>query len=138
MQPKDYYFAVDHEHDGTFTFFFTSIAYWDKNLCLNDIGNDPEEELLPKGFYELLESVYEYDGEPEEGRAKLLEMGFIQNNDLAGDSFLELKNAESPKERTLPRGMSEKQYLQERLNGAIKCEDFETAAKLRDQISSMK
>ena len=51
--------------------------FWNQNQCLNSDDEDPFfEDNLPDGFYELSDSIYEYDGEIEEAKAALIAAGF--------------------------------------------------------------
>ena len=86
-KPSDFYFAVDRAKDpqdewDIDTIVITTKAYYDKTgyWCDNDrmkIGT-----VLPNGFCDIMESVYEYDGNIEEGRQVLLNAGFIENNKI--------------------------------------------------------
>lgn len=66
------YFQVDD-----WQFAIVEKSFWDQNQCLNADDTDPFfENNLPDGFYELSESIYEYDGEIEEAKAALIAAGF--------------------------------------------------------------
>jgi hypothetical protein len=86
-QPSDFYFCIGNdglEYADTSENYFliTSKAYFDKTHCLDDRSGQPDR-LLPDGFYELSESMYEYDGiDVQEGRNLLLIAGFIENPEL--------------------------------------------------------
>ena len=71
-------------HDGTSPdgplFIVTSQKFFDKNQCLDDSGK--EEKHVPEGFYRLAESVYEYVGKLEDGKAALLAAGHVEKNML--------------------------------------------------------
>ena len=72
-----YYFAIE----DLAAFWIVEKEFWDETQEL-DTDSDTLEDDLPKGFYRLAESVYEYDGDPTQGRALLLAAGFIENDDL--------------------------------------------------------
>lgn len=73
MEAKDFYFEVCRDVSNTF-YLITPKSYYDREGCLSDesgVAND----ILPAGFFELAESTYEFEGTPEEGRQKLLDIG---------------------------------------------------------------
>ena len=72
-----YYFAVE---DST-AFWIVEQQFWDLTQEL-DTDSETLEDDLPEGFYRLAESVYEYDGDPTQGRDRLLAAGFIENDSL--------------------------------------------------------
>jgi hypothetical protein len=85
--PSDFYFAVckgEHEDPPVDTFVVVSKNYWKRNKCLDDSGGRADH-VLPDGFVEVMESEYEYDGDTEAGREKLLKLGFVYNPDLCMD-----------------------------------------------------
>ncbi len=79
---KKYYFAMLVNHDPI-AFIIVGKQFWKENKAWDDSGD--EVENLPDGFYELEESAYEYEGDSAEGFKKLIEAGFIENNDLKFD-----------------------------------------------------
>jgi hypothetical protein len=79
---SDFYFA--HAEDeliegGVYT--IVPKKYWDKNKRLLD-ENQIAADLLPNGFFELSEGMYEYDGKSNEGKELLINAGFIENSEL--------------------------------------------------------
>lgn len=75
------YFWYDAVTEPTMPFFLiTSQKFFDKNGYLDDSGK--EEKHVPEGFFSLQDSTYEYDGDPEEGKKKLLAAGHIEKNML--------------------------------------------------------
>ena len=68
-----WYFQCDN--DG-----FTAIVskeFWDEHECLNDCHIEEEvRSVLPEGFFEVCESMFESDLTGTEAREKLIEAGF--------------------------------------------------------------
>jgi hypothetical protein len=73
MEAKDFYFELSRQASGYF-FLITPKAYYDAEGCLSD-QSGIADAVLPKGFYELTESTYEYEGTSEVGRQILLDLG---------------------------------------------------------------
>jgi hypothetical protein len=73
MEAKDFYFELSKQVSGYF-FLITPKAYYDREGCLSD-ESGIADAVLPKGFYELTESTYEYEGTSEAGREILLSIG---------------------------------------------------------------
>jgi hypothetical protein len=72
-----YYFAFEDPA----AFWIVEQQFYDDTGEL-DTDSETLEDDLPEGFYRLAESVFEYKGTAEEGRALLLAAGFIEKNDL--------------------------------------------------------
>jgi hypothetical protein len=66
------YFQIDKEEFGI---AIVEKSFWDKHHMLSDSGLGVLEEKIPEGFYELSDSFFEYDGDMNEARAKLKEIG---------------------------------------------------------------
>ena len=73
MKPSDFYFQLVHQASGSF-FLITPVLYYDTEGCLSD-ESGVADSVLPKGFYELTESTYEYEGTLETGRQLLIDIG---------------------------------------------------------------
>ena len=73
MEPKDFYFELCRQVSGYF-FLITPKSYYDAEGVLSD-QSGVADAVLPKGFYELTESTYEYEGTSESGREILLSLG---------------------------------------------------------------
>lgn len=93
--PADYYFKMllnQPDVGGTIDYFLiTPISYWNTTKYLYD-GDMPNIETLLENynFYRLMESTFEYgaagnpmaNGNPQTGRATLLALGFVENNNM--------------------------------------------------------
>ena len=66
------YFHFDKEG---FSIAIVERTFWEENGVLDGDGIGVLEDMLPEGFYELTESVYEFDGDTEDARAKLKAIG---------------------------------------------------------------
>jgi hypothetical protein len=66
------YFQVDSEG---FSIMVVEKTFWNENQCLSDSGLGVIDDLLPEGFYELSDSIFEYDGDIDEARTKLVAIG---------------------------------------------------------------
>jgi hypothetical protein len=81
---NEYYFAMLTSNEPDLIgFVIVGQQFWKETQCWDDSG-DPVDNL-PDGFFELEESVFAYDGQPDEGRDQLLAAGFVENNDLKMD-----------------------------------------------------
>lgn len=154
MEPKDFYFELSHNASGTF-FLITPVAYYETEGCLSD-KSGVADAVLPKGFYELMESTYEYDGNIEIGRQILLDLGFkeisfglspgeqsvnsatnpnLENED--DDNDLDILLNETPDE---PYPFDYKNVATDKLLRHLKMmvstDSFEEAAKIRDELNS--
>ena len=77
-----YYFAIEtSDLPNSEAFWIVEQQFYDDTGEIDD-SSDTIEDDLPDGFYRLAEAVYEYKGDPVEGRDKLLAAGFIENSDL--------------------------------------------------------
>lgn len=89
MKASDFVFCADtsHEEDGV-CFCITSAAYFEENGCISDGQEDADiEEVLPPRFGNVAEGQYEYyAGTWQEGKQKLIEAGFVYNDEL--DDFI--------------------------------------------------
>ena len=141
-QPSDYYFCLDRGvTDDDLFFLFTSIKYWDEHNCLDDRGNCVDERILPEGFNELMESVYEFNGDSFKAREELLDLGFVENTNMGSNPFIESEEKVRTTSKTKAQIKSGWQVftineLEQRLKGAVAREDFEIAAQIRDEIVS--
>lgn len=89
--PSEYYFAVDN-NDREFgsTIVITPKEYWDTVGAWFDDDMPIESVLEDANFYRLQESVFEADigntyESIEDAVARLIELGFEENNDLLRD-----------------------------------------------------
>ena len=80
--PSDYYFAMEEVEEGVYFFSIVTKVFWDENEGLSCETDEELEEVLPGGFFEAMESVYEFDGDPLTGLSALLAAGFIQKQDI--------------------------------------------------------
>jgi len=81
MEPKDLYFQLveDVTSDPPSYFIITPKQYYDAEGCLSDESGFTEG-VLPENFYELTESMFEFDGNPKLGRDILLNLGLAEIN----------------------------------------------------------
>src|ERR1035437_2804712 len=82
MEPKDFYFqlVLAPQENPPAAFLITLKKYYDAEGVLSDESSiaDEIDEILPEGFGELMESTYEFDGNPQTGREILLNLGMIE------------------------------------------------------------
>jgi len=81
MEPKDLYFQLveDVTADPPAYFIITPKKYYDAEGCLSDESGFTEG-VLPENFYELAESMFEFEGTPQLGRDILLNLGVTEIN----------------------------------------------------------
>jgi hypothetical protein len=81
MEPKDLYFQLveDVTADPPAYFIITPKKYYDAEGCLSDESGFTEG-VLPENFYELAESMFEFDGTPQLGRDILINLGVTEIN----------------------------------------------------------
>lgn len=82
--PSDYYFKMNlNTLDGDY-FTITPKEVWDNEGCLSDqhFPNPFDNLLNQNDFSCMMESCYEYDGDPLVGRLILLNLGLIENTNL--------------------------------------------------------
>lgn len=81
MEPKDFYFQLveDAVEEPSAVFLITPKKYYDKEGCISD-ESGVADEVLPEGFGELMESHYEFDGNPKIGRDILINIGMTEIN----------------------------------------------------------
>jgi hypothetical protein len=81
MEPKELYFQLveDVTADPPAYFIITPKQYYDAEGCLSDESGFTEG-VLPENFYELAESMFEFDGNPQLGRDILLNLGVTEIN----------------------------------------------------------
>lgn len=61
------------------TFFIVPKSRYDSTGRLDcGIGKDINPILFPLGFYEQAEAVYGYNGDDEDGRQKIISLGFVE------------------------------------------------------------
>ena len=83
--PTIWYFEPDISPVGEF-FTITSKAYWNSNKALDDFSMSPAlASVLPEGFHELSESIFEYDGTIADGIDALLQTGNFVQFDFEND-----------------------------------------------------
>ena len=93
MNPSDYYFDIelgsefiDTDDNGKSvitlseaTFLVVPKAHYDTTGYLDDgVGHIVNTTLFPLGFHESAEAMYKYSGSMEEGKQKLIALGFTQ------------------------------------------------------------
>lgn len=66
------YFQVDKEEFGI---AIVEKEFWDEHGMLSDEGLGVLEDMLPEGFYELTDSIFEYNGDISEARSRLIAIG---------------------------------------------------------------
>lgn len=79
--PADFYFWAESPNAAMFgttgaVFSITPKAYFDKFNCLSDKSNVCT--CLPIGFFELMESCYEFVDGSAKGRELLLSLGMVE------------------------------------------------------------
>lgn len=81
MEPKDFYFQLveNTTEDPPSYFIITPKKFYDTEGCLSDESGFTEG-VLPENFYELAESMFEFDGNPKLGRDILLNLGVTEIN----------------------------------------------------------
>lgn len=79
MEAKDFYFQVSKGPDGEDFFYITPKEYYDREGGLSD-ESGVADEVLPEGFGETMESIYEYEGNSQVGRQILLNLGMKEIN----------------------------------------------------------
>jgi hypothetical protein len=79
MEAKDFYFQVSKGPDGEDFFYITPKEYYDREGGLSD-ESGVADEVLPEGFGETMESIYEYEGNSQVGRQILLSLGMKEIN----------------------------------------------------------
>jgi hypothetical protein len=73
---KDYLFAVYPEGDS-FGICIVSREYWNENKCIDDQHFEGSiDSILPKGFDEVSEATFDFNGPLEQAIALLTEAGF--------------------------------------------------------------
>lgn len=85
MKASDFVFCVDLVNDpDSHAFCITSAEYFEENGCICDGQEDDDiENLLPPRFGNLAEGQWEYYGGTwEQGKQKLLDAGFVYNDEL--------------------------------------------------------
>lgn len=86
LKPQDFYFFLCTDpkmtEGGDHVFFVVLKETFDKEGAWSD--NYEELDLMPKGFSELTEAswVYEGEGDREEGRKMLVAAGFVENDKI--------------------------------------------------------
>lgn len=151
MKASDYYFCLDKilkkkVYGGYEPFFFiiTTKKHWNKYSTIDDFMEMPDD--LPNGFYECEECVYEFEGNPLEGRMLLLKAGFIENTEMGLNPFIEEKKGEWEEE--IKRHFEDNnpsawesysiRELEKMMFDFAEREKYEVAAELRDEINSRK
>jgi hypothetical protein len=157
MEAKDFYFELCRKETDSY-FLITPKSYYDKEGCLSD-ESGIADEALPKGFYELQESMYEYDGTSENGRQLLIDAGMKEisfglgpgepsspgmdeegeyeedDEDYREDDLdTLLKDDDQPNAFDYKNISSDK--LLRHLNVMVSTDAFEEAAKIRDELNS--
>ncbi len=147
MRASEYYFCLDKLvkkkiYGGYEPFFFviTPKKFWDKFQTLDDYSEFPED--LPNGFYECEQSIFEFEGNPLEGRMLLLKAGFVENTELGLNPFIEEKEKEWKDE--INKHFEENKVsvwesysvreLEKMMLDFVEREKYEIAAEIRDEI----
>jgi len=76
MEGKDFYFQMVNEASGTI-FYITPKKYYDTEGCLSD-ESGVANAIVPKGFYELQESTYQFEGSSDTGKSLLVSLEMIE------------------------------------------------------------
>lgn len=159
MEPKDFYFQLSRSEQGDF-FLITPKEYYDREGALSD-ESGVADEVLPEGFAEAMESMYEYNGNPETGRQILLSLGMKEidfgfgagepsappndNEDYEpneedfdedGDEIVRLlkDNPDEPHPFDYKNVSTDMLIRHQKM--MIETESFEEAAKIRDELIS--
>jgi hypothetical protein len=154
MEAKDFYFELCRQVSGYF-FLITPKAYYDREGVLSD---EPgvADTVLPKGFYELTKSTYEYEGTSEVGRQILLDLGMKEisfglqpgepSNKGSDEEYLEpdqdeidilLEEMDNEPHPFDYKNVSTDKLLRH-LKMMVDTDSFEEAAKIRDELQSRK
>ncbi len=156
MEAKDFYFEVLRQVSGT-TYLITPKLLYDTEGVLSD-ESGVADEVLPKGFYELTKSTYQFEGTAEDGRQILLDIGMkeISFGFQPGEPSVNSSNDEGfPGEEVdeevedeldillkdvEPDAFDYKNIstdkLMRHLSIMISTDAFEEAAKIRDELTS--
>lgn len=163
MEGKDFYFQLVKEESGEEYFLITSCEYYDKEGCLDDDSGVPDN-ILPEGFGEMAEAMYEYDGSANKGREILLSIGMKEINfgfekgepSASGDDYREEENEMEDEEGEIAeryddldtllndknepnpfdyKNVSTDKLLRHR-KVMVSTEAYEEAAKIRDELIS--
>ncbi len=80
LEPSDYYFQLEMADftNSDHYFSITPKDYFDQFGYLLDMEEVVSNKNLPKGFNEVSDSTYIYDGDAQVGRGLLLNAGFIE------------------------------------------------------------
>lgn len=168
MKASDLYFHVapDFENMEDIIIYITPISYWNDNKCMDDSFHVNPNSNLGKDFSaagiescELMEGVYELDyGAKIDDIQDVIEsiesVGFQRNKEFSkfltdsnqknyidDDVVVEEREITPKNTFILPKRPFEStsiNSLKELLNQAVKKEDYETAAALRDEINLRK
>lgn len=85
LKAADFYFYQLNTEEFFSTdpcFVITPKKLWDKKHQWDDRGGRVPRKILPEGFYEAMEAVYEGTGSVSKCRQQLLDAGFIENPNL--------------------------------------------------------
>ena len=150
MEAKDFYFELSRKVSGNI-FLITPKTYYDKEGCLSD-ESGIADAVVPKGFYELTESIYEYEGTPEQGRELLISLGMKEINfglepgEPSAESSDDMEFVEEDELDILLNNGNEPQpfdyknistdKLIRHLNVMVSTDAYEEAAKIRDELKS--
>ncbi len=152
MQPKDFYFEYSKQAEEP-CFLITPRTYYDLEGVLSD-ESGVADAVVPEGFYELAESMYEYDGNIEHGRQLLLDAGFqeisfgLTPGETSQDTTEEYNDEEEEydeidtllQEDNEPHPFDYKNVstdkLLRHLTVMVSTDAFEEAAKIRDELKS--
>ena len=72
---ETYYYQIG-DNNGLDYVLVVSKSYWEENGCLDD--QHQGTGIMPPGFYEMCESMFEYDGSMDQARQVLNAAGFIE------------------------------------------------------------
>lgn len=145
MEAKDFYFELRRQVSGYF-FLITPKAFYDKEGVLSD-ESGVADAVLPKGFYELTKSTYEYEGTSETGRQILLNLGMkeisfglesgepstkVSDEDELDNLLKEVDNEPHPFDY---KNVSTDKLIRH-LKMMVETDSFEEAVKIRDELKS--
>ena len=83
--PSDYYFKMDNDPNSVPPDFFliTPKVFWDANKFLYSGDQAAIRTVLGNNnFYEMEESMFEYQGLASAGRSLLISLGFVENTSM--------------------------------------------------------
>jgi len=84
MKPSDFYFWIYKDEEDIVPCGYIAVVtlkdLWDRDGVWDDTS--ASIQVVPTGFYEIMDSQFEYFGTFGAARQALLDAGFIENDDI--------------------------------------------------------